>query len=330
MILFLIIFYLNLTNTFAQDVDSIGINILEEFEEEDGIVRDAFWSRIMNSDSKDRFKIGVALSGGGARGFVHVGVLEALEHAGFPIDCVSGTSMGSVIGALYSSGMSVEKIWEFGTKISSLKVSRDFGGLKFINLLISDKLISPTYITQFLENNLKDVTFENMSVPFACVAMDFKTGERIIFRDGPVSIAVRSSVNLPGIFVPVEYRHRYLVDGGVVDFIPIDAARILGGQWIIASVAEGGPMELPQNVFLSLLQVIDIRGSLLAKDAQKKAHFVIRPDVGEIKVADFEKCLQAGEIGLIEASRRINDAKESLIVFSIEKILEKIQGKGDK
>jgi predicted acylesterase/phospholipase RssA len=122
----------------------------------------------------------------------------------------------------------------------------------------------------------------------------------------------------------VEYRHRYLVDGGVIDFIPIDEAQILGAQWIIASVVEGGSMELPQNVFLSLLQVIDIRGSILAKDAQKKAHFVIKPDVSEIKVADFEKCLQAGEIGLVEGSKRMNDAKKSLIIFSLEKILKKI------
>ncbi|MBI4657051.1 MAG: patatin-like phospholipase family protein [Elusimicrobia bacterium] len=285
------------------------------FETDDELFREVLWSKIANSKPPERPKIGIALSGGGARGFAHAGVLEVLNYSGFPVDFVSGTSMGAVVGGLYSLGMSVEDIRKFSKKTASLRVSRDFRGIKFISLLISDKLLSPTYITQFIETNFGNAEFESLKKPFACVAMDLKTGEKIIFREGPVAAAVRASVNLPGIFAPVEYRHRYLVDGGVVDFIPVDAAKLLGAEWILSSVTEGEVRDIPDNVFMALLQVIDIRGAMLAKAAEKESDFIVKPNVKDIKVADFERCEEAGERGIMETARIINKAKESLIIY---------------
>ena len=289
---------------------------------DDEILRELMWDKLVQLKPPARPGVGLALSGGGARGFAHTGVLEALDYAAFPVDYVSGTSMGSVIGGLYSSGMSVPDMWKFANETSALKVSRDFRGIKVLSLLLTNRLLTPTYISQFIEKNLGSFTFETLKKPFACVAMDFRTGEKIIFNDGPLAIAVRASVNLPGIFAPVEYRHRYLVDGGVVDFIPIDATRLLGADWVLASVTGGVSNELPENVLTSLLQVIDIRGSMLATNEEKEADFVIKPEVGEVKMADFERCQEAGEVGLLEATKRMDSARESYLIFSAPSLLE--------
>jgi NTE family protein len=294
----------------------------QEFSKDDEILRELMWSKLVQAKPPARPAVGLALSGGGARGFAHTGVLEALDYAAFPVDYVSGTSVGSVIGGLYSSGMSLGEMWKFARETSTLKVSRDFRGIKVLSLLITNKLITPTYINQFLEKHLGTLTFEQLKKPFSCVAMDFRTGEKIIFNEGPLAIAVKASVNLPGIFAPVEYRHRYLVDGGVVDFIPVDAVRLLGADWVLASVTAGSSNQLPGNVLMSLMQVIDIRGSMLARNEEKEADFLIKPDVGEVKMADFEKCSEAGEAGLVEAARRVDRAREAYLIFSAPRLLE--------
>ena len=293
-----------------------------ELAKEDEILRELMWDKLSQAAPSARPSVGLALSGGGARGFAHAGVLEALDYAGFPIDKVAGTSMGAVIGALYSSGMSVREILKFAGEASALNVSRDFGGVKFLNLLITDRLITPTYINKFIESNLGGLSIEELKKPFACVAMDFRTGERIVFREGPLAVAVRASVNLPGIFAPLEYRHRYLVDGGIVDFIPVESARALGSDWVLASVTAGSSGELPGNVLLSLLRVIDTQGAMLAKNGERGADFVIRPEVGAIRMTDFEECAAAGEAGLVEASRRVDRAREAYLLFSAYRLLE--------
>lgn len=281
---------------------------------DDDVLREALWTKVAAARPPARPAVGLALSGGGARGFAHAGVLEALEYAGFPVDYVSGTSMGSVIGALYAAGTPVADIWKFGRAAGEMKISRDFKSYKLISLLLADRLITPTRINEFIEGSLGGLSFEGLRRPFACSAMDLRTGEKIVFTEGPLAPAVRASVNLPGIFAPVQYRHRYLVDGGVVDFIPIGAAEQLGADWVLASVTAGASEKMPENPLAALLQVIDIRGSLLAGAAEKRAGFVIKPDVGDIGVADFDRCEEAGETGLVEAARRMDAAKEALLL----------------
>jgi NTE family protein len=293
-------------------------------ETDDEILRDALWTRLASVVPPARPSVGLALSGGGARGFAHTGVLEALEYSGFPVDYISGTSMGAVIGSLYASGVPIQEIWRFGREAGKAKISRDFSGIKMLRLLITDKLLTPKYIDRFIAERLGDKTFEKLKTPFACSAMDLRTGEKIIFTEGPLGIAVRASGNLPGIFAPVKYRHRYLVDGGVVDFIPIDAAKQLGADWVLASVTANSHGRLPESVLMSLLQVIDIRGSLLAGAAEKQAGFVMKPQVGDLTVADFERCEEAGEAGLLEATRRMDLAREALLIYSVPRLVEKL------
>ncbi|MBI4351426.1 MAG: patatin-like phospholipase family protein [Elusimicrobia bacterium] len=290
---------------------------------DDDILRDALWTRLASSKPPARPSVGLALSGGGARGFAHTGVLETLEYAGFPVDYVAGTSIGAVIGSLYASGSTVPDIWRFGRAARELKITRDFKSIKLLSLLITNRLITPTHINSFLDARFGGLTFEGLRVPFACSAMDLRTGEKIVFTEGPLAIAVKASSNLPGIFAPVQYRHRYLVDGGVVDFVPIGAARQLGADWVLASVISNVSSRAPENVLMSLLQVIDIRGSLLALSAEKAAGFVIKSEVGDMTVADFDRCEEAGETGLIEANRRIDAAREALLLYAAPRLAEK-------
>lgn len=291
---------------------------------DDELLREALWSRASTARPGARPSVGLALSGGGARGFAHTGVLEALEYAGFPVDYVAGTSMGALIGGIYASGQPVSELWQFGRDAERLKIGSDFRGVKMLPLLIADKLITPKYITRFIESRLGGLTFDKLKKPFACTAMDIRTGEKLVFTEGRLDVAVRASVNIPGVFAPVQYRHRYLVDGGVVDNIPVDAARGLGADWVLASVMENTANKNPDSVLMTLLQVIDIRGSLLAKEAEKSANFVMRTSVGDMTVAEFDRCVEAGEAGLAAASAAMDAARESYLIFAAPRLVEKL------
>jgi NTE family protein len=125
-------------------------------------------------------------------------------------------------------------------------------------------------------------------------------------------------MNLPGIFKPVLYRHRYLVDGGVVDYIPVDAAKLLGADWTLASVTEGDySNDSPTNVLGALEQVIDIRGAILSRQQRRDADYLIEPDVSRVVYYDVSKAVQVMERGMIAASAGIEGAKESLILRSM-------------
>jgi NTE family protein len=291
---------------------------------DDELLRDAMWTRLSTSRPPARPAVGLALSGGGARGFAHTGVLEAMGYANFPVDYVAGTSMGALIGAIYASGQPVEELWGFGRDAVKHKVARDFRGIRVLPLILADKLITPTYITRFIEGRLGGLTFDKLKKPLACTAMDIRTGEKVVFTDGPLDIAVRASVNIPGIFAPVQYRQRYLVDGGVVDNVPVDTARSLGADWVLASVMENTVEKNPETVLMTLLQVIDIRGSLLARESEKSADFLVRTPVGDISVADFDRCVEAGESGLSEAFRRTDAAREALLIYSAPRLVGKL------
>lgn len=281
------------------------------------LLRDHLWREVRQAPVGRRPRVGLVLSAGSLRGVAHVGVIQALEDAGFPVDLVAGTSMGAVMGSLYASGMPVKKIREFAETIK-VDSGNNLTSARLISLLLFDKLLSSENTELMLRKGIGGMRFDQTLKPFACVAMDVYTGEAIIFRDGDVASAVRASMNLPGIFRPLAYRHRFLVDGGVVDYIPVDAARLLGAQWTLASVTETDyTTARPDNVLESLLQVIDIRGSYLSREQRKQADFLIEPPVGDIGMFQDHRVLEAMEKGVVTASARLTAAKESLILASI-------------
>ncbi len=275
------------------------------------------WRGVRAAPAGRRPQVGRVLSAGSLRGTAHVGVIKVLDNAGFPIDVVAGTSMGAVVGSLYAGGLPVDRLWEIASSVK-IDSGSNLSNRRLISLVLFDKLLSSENTENQVRTWLGGMRFDQTKKPFACVAMDVYTGEAIVFRDGDVATAVRASMNLPGIFQPLEYRHRFLVDGGVVDYIPVDAARLLGAQWTIASVTENDYTAVrPKSVLDSLEQVIDIRGSYMSREQRKQVSFLIEPPVGDIGMFEDKRIPEAMEKGVIAASRRLQGAEESLILASI-------------
>ncbi|MBI4387194.1 MAG: patatin-like phospholipase family protein [Elusimicrobia bacterium] len=286
----------------------------------DALLREHLWREIRAMPPGQRPKVGVALSGGGFRGGAHLGVLQVLDEAGFPVDVVAGTSMGAIIGSIYSSGMPMPKLLElrhalhFGT-------GTDLSSYRLLQLVLADQLMSTKKMERFIRETIGDKTFDQLAKPFACVAMDIKTGEPIIFREGPVAPAVRASMTLPGLFAPVEYRHRYLVDGGVVDYIPVNAAKLLGAQWVLASVTEGDYTKTQlTNVLFALQQVIDIRGALLAQEERRQADIAVDSPVGDIHFYQSWRVDEAMRKGRMAMKAKLFEAQRSLIVQALPQL----------
>ncbi len=283
----------------------------------DGLLRDHLWREVRRAPVGRRPKVGLVLSAGSLRGVAHVGVIRVLENAGFPIDVVAGTSMGSVVGSFYAGGIPLERMWKIASHLR-VDSGNNLSTRSLLTLLLFDRLLSSENTEKMIRLTLHGMTFDQMRKPFACVSMDIYTGEAIIFRDGDVATAVRASMNLPGIFQPLEYRHRFLVDGGVVDYIPVDAARLLGAQWTLASVTETDfTASRPKSVLDALEQVIDIRGAYLSRQQRRQANFLIEPPVGGIGMFDSQRIPEALDKGVIAAAKRLTAAEESLILASI-------------
>ena len=291
---------------------------------EDDVLRQFMWEEFTKLPKEQRPKIGLALSAGGVRGFAHVGTLEVLDNAGLPIDAIAGTSMGSVVGSLYAVGLPTEKLWDIGTHITINNISPDFNLMGLARVLFAKKLPSSANLIQFFHDQVGDIQFEDMKIPFSCSAMDIKTGERVVFDSGPLAIAVRASMNLPGVFEPVQYRHRALVDGAVVDYLPVESVRNMGADYVIASVTPPDFFsKTPQTVAAYLLRVGDVRGAAMIEVAAQKANFVLTNRVLDIGTLELDKLHKAGEVGVIEAHKNLKNLQEDILLFSLPYVLKK-------
>ncbi|MDF4004329.1 patatin-like phospholipase family protein [Luteibacter sp. PPL552] len=227
-------------------------------------------------------RIGLALGGGAAKGFAHIGVIKMLEASGIHPDVVSGTSAGSVVGVLYASGMDAFRLQEqaFALDEGSIRDVRFFSG----GLVQGQKL--QDYVNQLIGQR----PIEKLSKPFAAVATELENGERAVFIRGNAGQAVRASSSIPGVFEPVEINGRHFVDGGVVSPVPVDAARQLGADVVIAVDISARPDgSNPANMVGIVGQSITIMGRRLAEQELGRADVVIRPKVGQIGPTDFDQ-----------------------------------------
>ena len=287
---------------------------------DDTLLREHLWREVRKTPKENRPTVGLVLSAGAVRGVAHVGVIQVLEEAGFPIDVVAGTSMGAVIGSFYASGLGLDVLRAFPDHLS-LSSGSNLNSVRLVQLILRDSLLSNKKFEEVMDRWVGDKRFDQTEKPFACVAMDLRTGEKIIFREGRLGPAVRASWSLPGLFRPVHYRHRYLVDGGVVDYVPVDAAKLLGAEWIIASVTEGDfTKSNPQNVLSTLEQIFDIRGKFLSREQKKQANIVIAPDVGDVRFYDVKRSRAVMEKGVEAAFQNLSRAKENLILFTLPRM----------
>jgi NTE family protein len=224
--------------------------------------------------------VGLALSGGAARGMAHVGVLRALTENGIPIDCIAGTSAGSLVGGAFAAGLPVEQIAEFGRKLRW----RDIGRVTMSRLGVQNN----ERLEQYLRERLPITKFEELPIPFAAVATELKTGNAVVMRDkGDVPFAIRASCTIPGWYVPVvDEEGRQLVDGGLVAVVPSTVTRSLGADIVIAVDVNAsgatfiGPSTSVIGVLVQSLLVVQKTASHYQLEM---SDIVIKPPVGHIR-----------------------------------------------
>lgn len=227
-------------------------------------------------------KIGIALGGGAAKGFAHIGVIKMLEANGFAPAVVSGTSAGSVVGALYASGMNAFELQEKAVSLDEAKI-RDLQ-------LSSGGLVQGQKLEDYVNQQVQRKPLEQLSKPFVAVATRLEDGARTVFARGNTGQAVRASSSVPGVFQPVRIGKHHYVDGGVVSPVPVDAARQLGADVVIAvDISSKARGKTPGDMLGTLNQSIAIMGQKLGQAELERADVVIRPQVLDIGAADFSQ-----------------------------------------
>jgi NTE family protein len=246
-------------------------------------------------------KIGLALGGGFARGIAHAGVLSVFEKSGIPIHCIAGVSAGSIVAAAYASGASPEEIAAAGCAMRFGDVARwSFCRMGFV---VSERM------KRFLEKLLKTYRFENMRIPLGVTATDLATGEAVEFREsGDVFLPIRASCSYPGLFQPVRYQDRMLVDGAMSMEIPASLVRRLGATHVIAVHLPAQDRAMPSNVFQVVNRCFQIMQTHSEDGWRRQSDLVIVPDVSAVDWDGFAcgpQMLQAGEAAALAALPRI-------------------------
>lgn len=280
-----------------------------------------------------RFKIGLALGGGGVRGLAHIGVFNVFERAGIPIDIIIGTSMGSVVGGAYAlsgSALSVEQKMLDLLKRREIKKLEALAGdsapeekvmiIRELATFVKDLLLwnlkgikrwiaNGSEIKGLVNETVGDAEFNQTKIPFACVACNLKTGEEVILNKGRMSEAIMASSSVPAVFPPVELGGNLLVDGGVTSQVPIEAARRVGADFVIGINVQSKIFHEKFNHGMDILfQADEIRSYELVRLKLALADFVISPAVEDISWAAFsqgKRCIQEGEKAATEALSRL-------------------------
>ena len=266
-----------------------------------------------------RSKVGLALSSGAARGLAHVGVLDVLERKGIPIDMIAGTSIGAIIGAAYAAG---KNIGEITSAVTSLNLRKMMSLADFT--IPTSGFIKGKKINSWLKSIIGEVDFAELKIPFTCLATDISSGKEVVIKQGPVVAAVRASASMPIIFTPVKRQGRYLLDGALVEPIPVRALREMGADIIIAvnvvpymgirkkANAEDLETQKAPNVFSVLIRMMYIMGYQAAQDGLREADIVITPEVGHILPGNFNRARECILQGKRAAQRVIPEIKSIL------------------
>jgi NTE family protein len=253
-------------------------------------------------------KVGLALGSGVARGLAHIGVLQVLEAEGVPIDMVSGTSIGSVVGALYALGKPVSEILEIAREVGSHK----FNYLVDLNVPRTG-LIRGKKIEDRLKKFYGNSQFSDLVLPFKCVATDIDSGEEVVLDDGLIWEAVRASISIPVIFKVVNRRDRYLVDGALVNPLPADILRQMGADIVIAVnvIPDRNISDKTEpNIFDIVMQTLHIVEYSAVKRGVRKADVLLEPKVDGFALTDFhrvDECVEKGVLAAVKAIPRIKE-----------------------
>ena len=272
-----------------------------------------------------KMRVGLALGGGGAKGLAHIGVLKVLEEEGVPIDCVSGSSFGAFIGALYAMGYDSAQLCDTVPRILNPSALRSFLTASLLKLSLSS-LLGGKGVERGLRDVFGETDFKDLRLPFAAVAVDLYSGSPITLKEGPLYLAVRASVSTPGIFSPLRLGNHYLVDGGILNPLPAQVAIDLGANIVIgidlsnqapllAWPGEDGRGRKKQepvasrNVIGILLRIVDIMQADISERSTEKPKVLISPRFGPHSSYDFvrrrEQFVKAGEDAARETLPRL-------------------------
>jgi len=241
-------------------------------------------------------KLGLALGGGAARGFAHIGVIQVLEENGIKPDMVVGTSAGSVVAAFYASGKT-------GAQLQWLADSMDESQLTDWSVpFLSRGMLRGDALGRYVNTQLNGLRIEDAKMPLGIVATDLQTGDGILFRRGDISKAVRASSAVPSVFEPVRIGAKDYVDGGLVSPVPVRYARQMGAEIVIAVDISSRPEDAQTNDMLKvLLQTFSIMGKSISQLEMAQADVVVRPvmpDVGSTEFAARKKSIEAGRAAM--------------------------------
>jgi NTE family protein len=293
-----------------------------------------------NTAQKSRPKIGLALSGGGARGAAHIGVLKVLEENNIPIDYIAGTSMGSIVGGLYATGMSPDEILEAIESIDwdgvfddlpardersfrrkrdddlyliKIKPGIDKDGLKLPAGVVQGQKIDLA-LTRFTRHVAKIESFDDYPIPYRAVASDIVTGEAVVLDSGNLAHSIRASMSVPAAFAPMVIDGRQLVDGGIANNLPIDVVRSMGADIVIA-VDISTPLLTEEEVKSVLSITVQLTGILTRRNAEEQIatltddDVLLIPDLGDITSADFVRAAEAVPTGRAAAEASIGSLR---------------------
>ncbi|MFQ5996723.1 MAG: patatin-like phospholipase family protein [Dehalococcoidales bacterium] len=269
-------------------------------------------------------KVGLALGGGAVRGLAHIGVLAVLEKEGIPIDLIVGTSAGAIVGSLYARERDASQIKRQLIDLAQQKLTRFIDPALPRTGLIKGKKIKDL-LASFMGGDIK---FSHLRIPFACVATDIDSGEEVVIDRGSVPEAVRASISIPALFTVVKRGGRYLVDGGLVSPVPVDLAKRMGADFVIAvnvipdvadrvhRVTKEGMKDFKApNIIHIVMQSIYVGTSSLVRSNLEGADIVIEPKVAHIGAGDFhhaEECIRQGELAAQSSIPEIKRKLEAL------------------
>ncbi len=252
--------------------------------------------------------VGLALGGGSARGFAHIGLIAVFEKYGMPVDRISGCSMGAIIGGIYASGCAIGYLERFMRSIDLKKL--------YDHTIPSRGYVKGNRIQQMIKLLTRDYSFGQTKIPFACIAVDIESGKLVTFKEGPVHEAIRASISIPGIFVPHEYKGKTYVDGGVLDRNAIAAAREIGADFVIASDVgyRGEGLKKPRGIVQILEHSFTIASWEITRPQLEGADALIKIDLSDIdpNTTDYEDILTIIERGKEAAEKAVPEIKEKL------------------
>ncbi|WP_067929700.1 patatin-like phospholipase family protein [Alicyclobacillus shizuokensis] len=242
------------------------------------------------------YKTALVLGGGAVRGLAHIGVLKMFKKWNVTIDLICGTSIGGVIGGLVAAGIDIEEIEDFVLSYPWYRLLDVRIGKRG---MMAGKKLHNVFVEFLDQHGLRDVNIEDLPIPFRTVATDLKKGNPYVWERGNLSLALRSTASIPGIFAPVHYEDMVLVDGAMTNNLPADIPKVMGMDLVIAVDVERQHEERePKHTLDVLYRSYSIMATVLSRQNLQYADLVIQPIVGHVLSLDFPKmrvCIEAGE-----------------------------------